>query len=511
MTPRARRRPAGSRVAAVLAVALLWAGPARVDAQPAPLEGLADWVEAAMATWEIPALAVAVVADGEAVWLDGFGVRTVGSSEPVDENTVFAIGSASKAFTAAVLGMLVQEGRLDWDDRATRHLPGFETSDPWVTRELTVRDLLTHRSGLNRGDQVWYGTDLDRDAILRRVRHQPPSSSFRSEFGYNNNMFLAAGQLVPALTGTSWEDFVRKRIFAPLGMTRSTTSTLALERMENVARPHRLDDGEVRPIPWRNIDNIAPAGSINSTARDMSAWLRLQLAEGTWGGDSLIATPVLREMHSPQTIVPNEGQWARMAPGAHFLTYGMGWFLHDYRGRKVVEHGGNIDGMHALVGMMPEEEVGVAILTNLQPNALTYALMYRVFDAYLGGPATDWSARMKEEQDRALESGADEQRRAEESRVAGTEPSLALHAYAGTYRHAMYGNVEVAEEGGRLVVRRGVRTGPAEHWHYDTFRVRWEDEGGGTALITFHLDARARVRGADLQGIGELSRIENPG
>jgi CubicO group peptidase (beta-lactamase class C family) len=320
-------------------------------------------------------------------------------------------------------------------------------------------------------------------------------------------MFLAAGQIVPTVTGTSWDDFVQQRIFAPLGMERSTTSTFALDGMDNVARPHRLVDGEVRPIPWRNIDNIAPAGSINSTARDMSAWLLLQLAEGTWRGDSLIAAPVLEVMHTPQTIVPNEAQWARMAPESHFLAYGMGWFLHDYRGRKIVEHGGNIDGMHALVGMIPEEEVGVAILTNLQPNALTYALMYRVFDAYLGGPPTDWSARMKDEQDRLLEGGAAQRATPEATRVLGTEPSLSLDAYAGTYRHEMYGDVEVAVEGGRLGVRRGGRTGQAEHWHFDTFRVRWGDESEGSTFITFRLDTRARVSGAEMTGLGELDRV----
>lgn len=495
------------RILAAVALSAALALPALATAQPAPppapLQGLDAYIEGAMRDWEIPGLAIAVVQGGETVWARGFGVRDVRTGEPVDENTLFAIGSASKAFTAAAVGMMVQEGLLAWDDRATKYIPTFETSDPYVTRELTVRDLLTHRSGLNRGDAVWYATELSRDEILHQVRFQPPTTSFRSAFGYNNNMVLAAGQLVPTLTGLSWDDFVDRRIFAPLGMERSVTSTLPLEHMDNVAQPHAKRDGKVTPIPWRNIDNIGPAGSINSSVAEMSRWVRLQLARGEWKGQRLLDADVLREMHSAQTIIPLEGQWALMAPASNFMMYGMGWFLQDYRARKIIEHGGNIDGMHALVALMPEEDAGLVILTNL-PNDLTYALMYRVFDAYIGGAETDWNARY-----RALVQAGEAQRRApEESRVSGTSPSLALDRYAGRYHHAMYGDVEVRFDKGRLVARRGsALVGDVEHWHYDTFRIDWRDETRGGALITFHLNARGDVAGANMQGLGDLERV----
>jgi len=480
--------------------------------QPAPLQGLNTYIEEGMATWKIPGLAIAVVKDGETVWARGFGVRHLGTGEPVDKNTVFAIGSATKAFTAAVVGMLVQENLLDWDDRTTQYLPTFETSDPYVTRELTVRDLLTHRSGLNRGDQVWYATELDRDDILNQVRYQPPTSSFRSQFGYNNNMFLAAGQLAPALTGLSWDQFVHRRIFAPLGMERSVTSTIPLEDMANVAQPHQEIGGEVQPIPWRNIDNIGPAGSINSSAAEMANWIKLQLAGGEWKGQELLDDDVVREMHSAHTIVPLEGSWALMAPESHFLMYGMGWFLHDYRGRKIIQHGGNIDGMHALVAMMPEEDVGLIILTNANPNYLTFALMHRIFDSYLGGPATDWSARLRGRFQETIERSDARQREMEEARVTGTNPSLPLERYAGTYRHEMYGELEVEMEDEHLTAQRGPNfVGDLEHWHYDTFRIHWRDETMGDAFITFELDARGRPVRADVQGLGEVERVGTGG
>jgi CubicO group peptidase (beta-lactamase class C family) len=492
-----------SGAAALAALALPFPATAQPAPPPAPLQGLDAYIEGALGDWEIPGLAIAVVKDGETVWARGFGVRDLRTGEPVDESTVFAIGSASKAFTAAAVGMMVQEGLLAWDDRATKYLPTFETSDPYVTRELTVRDLLTHRSGLNRGDQVWYATELERDEVLHQVRYQPPTTSFRSAFGYNNNMVLAAGQLVPALTGLSWDDFVDRRIFAPLRMERSVTSAPPLARMENVAQPHAKIDEKVTPIPWRNIDNVGPAGSINSSVAEMARWVRFQLARGEWNGQRLLDASVLREMHSAQTIIPLEGQWALMAPDAHFMMYGMGWFLHDYRARKIIEHGGNIDGMHALVALMPEEDAGLVILTNL-PNHLTYALMYRVFDAYIGGAETDWSNRYQA----LLQAGEPQQRAMEEARVSGTSPSLALERYAGRYHHPMYGEVAVTLEDRRLVARRGpFFVGDLEHWHYDTFRIDWRGGTRGNAFITFHLDARGEPARANMQGLGNLERV----
>jgi CubicO group peptidase (beta-lactamase class C family) len=488
---------------------LLVAGP--VPAQPAPLRGLDAYIEASMRDWRIPGLAIAVVKDDSVVYARGFGVRELGGRDAVDANTIFAIGSASKAFTSAAVSMLVDEGKVGWNDPATRHLPRLQLYDPYATRELNVRDLLSHRSGLARGDALWYATDYGRDEVLDRVRHLRPSWSFRAQFGYQNIMYLAAGQLVPATTGQSWDEFVASRIFAPLGMARSSTSTRQLEGQSNVATPHTEIDGSIRPIAWRNIDNIAPAGSINSSAREMAQWIRLNLNEGSYEGTRILSEESVRAVQTPETLVGLEGGWALMAPEANFFAYGLGWFLHDHQGRKLVHHGGNIDGMHALVAMVPEERLGLVVLSNMGSNHLSYALMHRVVDAYVGAPRTDWSARILAMRDSLFAAGREQARRMEEARVAGTSPSLALEAYAGEYEDPMYGVAGVSLEDGRLVLRRGGGfAGELEHWHYDTFRAVWADPGLGRTFVTFALSPAARAATLEIQGLATFHRKPEP-
>lgn len=477
--------------------------------QSAPLQDLEAYIEQGMRDWEIPGLAIAVIRGDSVVFSQGYGVRELGSPEPVDVHTIFAIGSASKSFTSAAVAMLVDEGEVAWDDAATLHLPELQLHDPYASRELTVSDLLTHRSGLSRGDLVWYATDFDRDEILRRTRFLEPSWSFRSQFGYQNIMYLAAGQIIPAVTGQSWDDFVHERIFDPLGMAVSSTSTHALEAMDNVASPHAEIDDELRPVPWRNIDNIGPAGSINSNVYEMAGWVKMQLGQGEFGGGQLLSEEKIAEMHTPETLVRIEGGWAAMAPESHFMAYGLGWFLNDHQGRKVIQHGGNIDGMHALVGMMPEEDVGLVILTNRNPNSLTYAVMYRVFDAYLGVAETDWSARLIARRDSLQQREEERRQEVEESRVTGTRPSLEMESLTGTYRHPMYGDVTVSLEDGGAVVRRGPNfIGDLDHWHYDTFRASWRDPVLGRSFLSFSLSPQAEVSELHVEGLGEFSKVE---
>lgn len=501
------RRLRTSLPAALFTGLLLALGGAGAGGQEPDFEALASWVDAGRQAWKIPGMAVAVVKDDAVVFARGFGVRELGRPEAVDERTHFAIGSASKAFTGAAVATLVAEGTLAWEDRVTRHLPEFELFDPYVTREFTVLDLLTHRSGLPRGDAIWYATEYDRKEVLRRVRFLEPESSFRSAFGYQNIMFIAAGELLPTLTGLTWDEWVRTRIFRPLGMDESTTSTRELPTAGNVATPHAEIEGEVRPIAWRNIDNAGPAGSINSNVLEMAAWVRMHLAEGSFQGSQVLPARAVSDMQVNRTLIRREGGWTLMTPASRFMTYGLGWFMNDYRGRLVVQHGGNIDGMHALVGMMPEEEVGIVILTNL-PNHLTYATMYRVFDLYLGGEQTDWSARLMASRDSMQVAGRRAQEAFEADRAEGTSPSLAPSGYVGDYRHAMYGDARVLEEAGSLVLTRGPAfVGDLEHWHHDTFRVRWRDPSMAAGYVTFSLDPAGRVSGAELRGLATFTRI----
>ena len=490
-------------------ILLLFIGSFSAVAQDAPIAGLDDYVNKAIKDWDVPGVAIAIVKDDKIVFAKGYGVREIGKPDKVDERTIFAIGSSSKAFTAATIAMLVDEGKLKWDDPATKYLPGFQVYDPVVTREMTVRDLLTHRVGLERGDLLWYATEYNRGDVLNRIRYLKPSSSLRSKFGYQNIMYLAAGQIVPSVTGKEWDDFVRERIFMPIGMTASSTSISPLAGSNNVAAPHSKFDDKLTAIPYRKIDNIGPAGSINSNVVDMAQWVRLQLNNGKFDGKQLISPASINEMQMPQTIIRLEGQMKMLYPQAHFLSYGMGWFLSDYRGRKLVEHGGSIDGMRALVAMLPEEKLGVVILTNLSGTILSVPLSYRIFDAYLGAqPQRDWSAEMLKTMNALLEQGKAAAAKQESERVKDTKPSLALEKYAGDYQNEMYGDTKIVTENGKLVLKRGAYfTGDLEHWHYDTFRVTWRDRQQGKGFINFRLNSQGKVEAMNMEGLAEFTRV----
>lgn len=491
-----------------LVLTALLAVPGLAEAQ-APFAGFDRYVRDAMETWDVPGMAVSIVRGDSIVFARGYGVRTIGTNDAVNERTLFAIGSSSKAFTAATVGMLVDDKLLAWDDPVMRRLPGFEMFDPYAAQEMTIRDLLSHRSGLARGDLLWYGSDLGRDEIVRRIRFLEPSWSFRSMFGYQNLMYLAAGQVVARLTGSGWDDVVRERIFSPLHMSASSTSVEALAGRDNVATPHAEIDDTVRAIAWRNIDNVGPAGSINSNVIDMAQWIRLHLGEGEYEGRRILSSAVVAEMQKPNTIVPQSGVWQRLFPEANFTTYGMGWFLQDHRGEKLVQHGGNIDGMSALVAMIPDEDVGLVILTNMNGSMLPTALMYRIFDAYLGAPEKDWSADLYAMMQPLREQQKEQERKTEEKRVPGTSPSHAPDDYAGTYvdPDSLYGEADIANEDGQLVLRHGPSfVGDLSHWHYETFRVTWRDPVLGKSFVTFSLNHDGEVDQARVENLTTFER-----
>ncbi len=473
-----------------------------------PEPGFDEYVEKAMKEWEVPGLAIAIVKDDKIVFARGYGVRELGGAAGVNEQTLFAIGSSSKAFTAATIALLVDEGKLKWDDPVTKYLPALQLFDPYSTRELTVRDLLTHRSGMERGDLLWYASPYDRNEVLRRVRFLKPSWSLRSRFGYQNIMYLAAGQISPAVTGKEWDDVIRERIFVPLGMNASSTSIRSFAGKDNVASPHSKIDDKLQPVAWRNIDNIGPAGSINSNVVDMAQWIRLNLGGGMYDQKRVLSAAAVKEMQTPQTIIRIEGANERLYPATHFLNYGLGWFLSDFRGRKLVEHGGAIDGMRSVVAMLPEEKLGVVILTNRHGSVLPHVLMYRALDAYLGVAKRDWSAEMfpkfkaLEDQAKAAE------KKIEDERVKGTSPSLTLEKYAGTYQNEMYGEAKFAVKNGKLTSEFGPNfMGDLEHWHYDTFRVVWRDRMEGKGFVNFKLNTKGQAETVSIDGLGEFTRV----
>jgi CubicO group peptidase (beta-lactamase class C family) len=461
------------------ALLLLLVFPVLVFAQTTLDEKLREidaYAQKTQAEWNVPGMAIAIVKDDKDVFAKGYGVRAIGKPERVDENTLFAIASNSKAFTTAALAILVDEGKLKWDDKVSQYLPEFQLSDPYVTRELTVRDLVTHRSGLDTfsGDLLWYETTYSTDEILRRVRYLKPKSSFRSQFGYQNLMFAAAGKIIEKVSGKSWSEFVTERILQPIGMTRTTTSVKNLK--DNYAAPHNESGGKgLRVLHHGNVDSADAAAALNSSAADVARWLRLQLARGTFEGKQIYSHQRAGEMWAAVTPLNVNPFPAKDAPTKLFSAVGMGWFLNDYRGRKVVSHGGGLDGMISQTAMMPEENLGLVVLTNSESPVNTI-MQNKIFDVFLDAPKRDWSAeRLKSAQERkAREAEADKKLVA--ARAANTKPSLPLSNYAGTYSGELYGDATVTEENGRLVLRLIPApnfVADLEHWHYDTFLIRW--------------------------------------
>jgi CubicO group peptidase (beta-lactamase class C family) len=486
------------------AVLVLW--PMSVTAQPAPLGGLPSYIESSMRDWQVPGFAIAVVRGDSVVFVRGFGVREQGRPDRVDEHTLFAIASTSKAFTSAALGMLVDERRLSWDDPVAQHLPAFEVQDPFVSRELTVRDLLTHRAGLSRSDNLWIAGPFDRGEVLRRARALPVSR-FRAEYGYNNIMYIAAGEVVGAASGMSWDDFLEQRVFAPLRMTRSTTRDAVVARRGNVAVSHARIDGTVTPMARRNYDNIGGAGAVFSSAHDMAQWLRFHLNAGAYGGKTLLQPATQREMFTPQTVMRGDSVAERMFPGTHFRAYGLGWNLHDYHGRKLVHHSGSINFTRTHIAMIPAEGIGVVAMANLSSSNLQQAMMYYVLDALLGLPTRDWSAEYMELARRSDESSERQIRQIEASRIPNARPSLAIEAYAGTYNGGVYGDMTLTLDDGRLVLSYSPDyVADVEHWHHDTFRAVWRRAGYGSPFVTFSLDSRGRIAAMQMEGFGEFRR-----
>lgn len=468
--------------------------PASLEAQraaaPAPsLASLDSYIQQAVRDWGIAGLAIAVVHNDSVVYERGFGVREVGKPEPVDAHTLFAIGSNTKLFTSVLGGMMVDAKKMRWDAPATTYLPSFQLYDPWVTREITLRDLLAHRSGLGRrGDMLWYGTPFDRAEILRRIRYLKPNSSFRSQYGYQNIMVMAAGEATAAAAGRSWDDLVKERLFQPLGMSASNTSVRDLAAVTNVAAPHLLRDGKLTAIPWRNIDNIGPAGSINSNVEDMSKWLRFLLAGGKAGNQQLVAAATLREIGSPQTIIPTADD--TLSPSTHFHAYGLGVGMYDLLGVKVMSHTGGIDGMLSQVTWVPERRLGFVILTNTEgANSVYAAVGRRILDLYLGAPTRDWSAIMLAEA-RAQEAQARAaQDRLEAAKPNDSKPTVPVDRLAGQYTNEMYGDVTVQVAGDKPVLHFGPSlTGDLQKWAGDSYKIVWRDQREGTGLVQFIAD-----------------------
>lgn len=498
----ARVRPAALCVAAV-AVGFAAAQP--LSAQRAPnLAAFDKYVAQAAKVWHVPGMAVAIVKDDSLVFAKGYGVLEQGKPAMVNEHTRFAIGSTTKAMTVAALAMLVDEGKIHWDDRVIDYFPDFRLYDPWVTREVTIRDLLTHRTGLPNLDLLWVipQNQLSLSAMIHRFRYVKPESSFRSNWEYENVMYAVLGGIVAQASGMSWEQFIRTRIFAPIGMTESIALVSELPGQPNVATPYAENGGGVHVVPILNTDGVASAGSVWSSVSDMSKWMRFMLDSGRVGNKRLIQPATFREIITPQIQAPMAEYPALELALPHFFSYGFGWFVQDYHGEIVWMHTGSVNGMCAIIGLVPSKNLGVYVLENLDHAELRHALMYKVFDMYstgssaAGAPGRDWSSDLKALFDK-LDAEArirNENRAKVLDSEAASYPALPLERYVGTYTDSTYGSVQVTLASGSLHARfENLDIGELEHVAYDRFRSVASQSGGRGAELTFIPDGSGHV------------------
>lgn len=499
------------------------AAPATATSAARP-EALADfdaYVDATRKQFDVPGIAVAIVKDGKIVLEMGSGVRKLGEPAKVDAHTQFAIASNTKAFTAASLAILADEKKLDMNDRVVDRLPWFQMSDPYVTREMRIRDLLAHRSGLSlgAGDLLyWPATSYTTEEVVQRLRHVPLTNSFRAEYAYDNILFGVAGLVIEKVSGLSWHDFVNQRIFTPLGMTESRSDApTQIGPGDDVATGHaKFDFKDLKPVAPMSWTNNQTAGGIYTSVHDLSKWMNMQLAGGAYTDASgkpqrLFSEARQKEMWSLITPIrisePSVPELKAVKP--NFSGYGEGWFVSDYRGHKLVWHTGGWPGMVSRLTLVPDLHLGVVVLTNQESGAAFQAVTMRALDAYMDAPKTDWIAAYAAGVKKAEAGADDSMKKHEAARAKNAKPSLPLDGYVGTYRDPWYGDVKVDKEGGKLVMRftkTAQLTGTLEPWQHDTFIAHWNDRSlNGDAFVNFSLDPDGKIREVRMEPVSPLT------
>ena len=488
-----------TRASSLVAVAVSLAG-----AQQEPFPGLDAYVAKAMADGNVPGAAIAIVRNDSVIYVKGYGVKKLGTTDKVDENTLFEIGSTTKTFTSALVGIMQTDGKLRFDDKISQHLPDFRMYDPYASAEVTLRDALSHRTGLARGELMWLGSGLTRAEIIHRLRFQPPATSFRSAYAYNNPMIVVAGEAAAKAGGSTWEDLIQQRIMTPLGMTRSFPVVKDFSRLSDVATPHANGPTGSYAVEHEILENIGPAGSINSTVRDMSQWLRFQMGDGTFNGKRIISTAALREVHTPQMLIAGGGGGGggggagRGGDGiARLNAYGMGWFVADFHGLVYWNHGGNTVGMTSALDILPTEKIGVVVLSNLDHTGMPGAVARWVLERQIHLPIEAVA-----QAGRAGRGGGGGRGAASAAVTPASMPALPLTAYTGTFADSLLGELTVTVQNDKLVGVRGLLHGSMEPAGRDNFI--WST--GLTVLPTLPLeflvgpDGRARAVSMSFQG-----------
>lgn len=455
------------------------------------VELLDKYVESSRNQWKVPGLAITVVQDGKVVFSKGYGVRQLGKNETVTTETLFGAMSTTKAMTVACLAMMVDEGKVNWDDKVIKHLPNFRLGDSYITNELRVRDLLIHNTGLPNTDFLWGWTpELSPNEIVSRMQYANPVYSLRSSFIYQNIMYLVAGQVIEKVSGMSWEKFIAQRLFAPLDM-KNTFPNLALsQKYQNRSASHFEIKDKIQVIPEDSADSIAAAGAVWSTADDIAKWVTFLLENKAANGKPLLKPETLNELFKPQTMVTQSQFYTTAAiTKPHWTTYGLGFFQHDYRGEMVNFHTGSLAGRTAIIGLLRDKKLGVYIFGNLDHAEVRHALMYKVFDLFaFNDNSRDWSSEFKTLYDGIKEQGKKREAEMKAKRVLNTKPSLPLSAYAGKYSSPFYGTVEIIFTDGKLTATLSKSVG-AElgHWQFDSFMGAWNNSWDGESLFSFQL------------------------
>jgi CubicO group peptidase (beta-lactamase class C family) len=436
------------RTTALIAVVLLLV--VTVQAQPSFVkDSLDNYINTALKEWQIPGVSVCVVKDGKVVLMKGYGVKETGTADKVDEHTLFMIGSNSKAFTGTALAILDAEKQVSLDDKVQKWLPDFTLYDPWVAKETNIRDLLCHRLGFEtfQGDFMYFDSDLTVAEVREKMGKLKPLYGFRSKWGYTNSAFMTAGEIIPKVTGKTWAAFVTEKIFQPLGMNHTLALSKEITSSSNRALAHTVVLGELKKIPYGNIDNLAPAGSISSSANDLSHWVMAQLDKGKYDGKQVIPAAAIAQTWLPHSILGNGGT---IFNKGHFNLYGLGWFLEEYAGRKIVSHTGGVNGFVTSVTLIPEEKLGIIVLTNTDANNFYEALKWEIMDAYFELPYRNYS-QVYLQGHRNNEKEMMKQLALKKDTISSNpKTDLPLSAFAGTYVHAVYGNMIIALENGKL-------------------------------------------------------------
>ncbi len=440
------------------------------------LKGFVGFVDNMRQEWKIPGCAIAIVKDGKIVFAKGFGYRDAEKKLAATEDTLFAIGSCTKAFTSTLLGILVDEGKLDWNTPVREYLPDFRLQDEVATRIMTPLDLLTHRSGLPRHDLLWYGSGISREEIYKRLRYLEPTATLREKFQYNNLMYMTAGYMAGKIAGTTWEKLLKTKLIEPLAMKTTNLSVEDSQKTGNFSLPYgttgKGKDKKVIAIPFRNIDNVGPAGSINSCVTEMANWLMMNLDKGKFGGKQIISGANLEIIHTPQIV---SGYPLSKREEFLYSSYALGWGITSYRGHPVVSHSGGIDGFISFTAFLPRDNAGVVILTNCHDGGTNFCnvVSRNVFDRVTGKSLLPWAKRFRERAEKDKKEEAESAKKMAKERVEGTSLSHKITAYTGEFEHPAYGllTISLDETGGKLKAKLNDLDLKIEHYHYDIFDI----------------------------------------